>query len=452
MTDTNTPLVLLVEDDTGLQTQMKWALADHFEVHVAGTRADALKMAAKHNPDLAVIDLGLPPDPDGASEGLALLEGLIENDPAIKVVVASGNENRENALSAISYGAYDFYSKPVEIDVLRLILQRAYYLRQLEEEKRRLVGADENALQGIIANSDEMLQVCKSVERIATVDVSVLILGESGTGKELVARAVHDLSSRRDAPFIAINCAAIPENLLESELFGHEKGAFTGAVRQYIGRAEQANGGTLFLDEIGDMPYSLQSKLLRFLETRTVQRLGGTKDVNVDLRVLSASNRDLEAMVAEEKFRGDLFFRLNEVGLLIPPLRERGNDVTLIASFLLQKYAQVYDRPGVEYTGQALNAIKLHAWPGNIREMENRIKKAIVLAAGRTVSAADLGLESEMSDTKVLNLKEARDKAEVDAINVALNACDNNVSKAAKLLGVSRPTLYNLMTSHDMKV
>ena len=295
-----------------------------------------------------------------------------------------------------------------------------------------------------------MMEVCRSVERLATTDVSVLVQGESGTGKELIARAIHDLSARHDAPYVAINCAAIPENLLESELFGHEKGVFTGAVRQYIGRAEQAHGGTLFLDEIGDMPISLQSKLLRFLETRTIQRLGGTKDVELDLRIVSASNRDLENMIESDDFRSDLFFRLNEVGLKIPPLRDRGGDVSLLAAFLLQKYGNTYNRANIEFTPQALVAIRTHAWPGNIREMENRIKKAVVLTTGNKVDSMDLGLNIDAVANRVLNLKDAREKAELDAINGAMSACENNISNAAKLLGVSRPTLYNLMTADGM--
>lgn len=445
------PKLLVVEDDSGLQRQMKWALADLFDVSLASTRPEALALAKEHNPPLAVIDLGLPPDPDGATEGLSLLEGLIDNDPNIKVVVASGNEDRDNALSAISIGAYDFYSKPVEIEALKLILQRAHYLRQLEDENRRLAVTDDRPLEGIIAGSDVMLEVCRSVERVATTNVSVLIQGESGTGKEVIAKAIHDLSVRKEAPFIAINCAAIPENLLESELFGHEKGSFTGAFRQYIGRAEQAQGGTLFLDEIGDMPFSLQSKLLRFLESRTVQRLGGSKDIPIDVRVISASNRDLEGMTKTDEFRGDLYFRLNEVGLMMPPLRDRGDDIGLLASFLLNKYGQVYERPKVHFTAQALSAIKSHAWPGNIREMENRIKKAVVLAEGDRVDGAALGLSAAVAPENLLDLKQAREKAEAEAITAAMMACDQNVSKAAKILGVSRPTLYNLLSVHDLK-
>lgn len=451
MTESALPKLLVVEDDSGLQRQMKWALTEHFDVLLASARPEALALAIEQKPVLAVIDLGLPPDPDGATEGLALLEGLIENDPNIKVVVASGNEDRDNALSAISIGAYDFYSKPVEVEALKLILQRAYYLRQLEDENRRLAVPEERPLAGIIAASDVMLEVCRAVERVSTTNVSVLVQGESGTGKEVIAKAIHDLSARKDAPFVAINCAAIPENLLESELFGHEKGSFTGAFRQYIGRAEQAQGGTLFLDEIGDMPFPLQSKLLRFLESRTVQRLGGNKDIPIDVRVVSASNRDLEGMTKTDEFRGDLYFRLNEVGLVMPPLRDRGGDVSLLASFLLKKYAQAYERPKVQFTPQALNAIRSHDWPGNIREMENRIKKAIVLADGDRVDAAALGLSTATSVENLLDLKEAREKAEADAITAAMNACDNNVSKAAKILGVSRPTLYNLLSVHDLK-
>ncbi len=443
--------VLVVEDDPGLRRQMRWALGDSFNVHLAEDRTTALATMAKERPILVVLDLGLPPNPNGASEGLFLLETFLSEYQGVKVIIASGNEERSNALKAISLGAYDFFAKPVDLDQLRLILDRAWNLHKLEEENARLSQTVAGPLDGMIASSPEMMKVRRTVERVAPTDISVLVQGESGTGKEVIARGIHRLSNRAAGPFVAINCAAIPEALLESELFGYERGAFTGAVKRTIGRIEQANGGTLFLDEIGDMPLALQAKLLRFLQDRKFQRLGGQGDLAADVRVVSATNRDLRTMIAQGSFREDVFFRLNEVSILLPPLRDRGDDVLLIANALLRGFAETYRRGNIRFSASAQAVIRRFAWPGNVRELENRLKRAVVMAEKNAISPEDLGLQFEPQEGEI-NLKEIRQRAETEAILRALSACGNNLTQAAKMLGVSRPTLYNLMSSYEIKV
>jgi two-component system NtrC family response regulator len=444
--------LLIVEDDAGLQSQMRWAMSEDFAVHIAGSRTQALDVMERTAPHLVVLDLGLPPDPAGATEGLAILEHIVERYPDTKVIVASGNAERANAMKAISSGAYDFFSKPVDVDELKLILERAWQLHLLEQDNRRLTQIARGPIEGIIAASAVMIDVCRMIERVAPTDVSVLLLGESGTGKEVVARAVHRLSQRGNGPLIAVNCAAIPDNLLESELFGHERGAFTGAIKQTIGKVEQANGGTLFLDEIGDMPLALQAKLLRFLQSRTFQRVGGREDLIADLRVISASNRDLQSMIGESTFREDLYFRLNEVKIGLPALREREGDAVLIACTLLQRFAQVYKKGHLDFSPGALTAIARYEWPGNIRELENRIKRAVVLGRGSRITAVDLDIGVATEEEATASLKDVRRKAEVDAIAKALAACNYNVSRTAKSLGVSRPTLYSLLAAYNIKI
>ncbi|MCC6912948.1 MAG: PEP-CTERM-box response regulator transcription factor [Rhodospirillaceae bacterium] len=443
--------LLVVEDDAGLQSQMRWAMSNDFVVHVAGDRSEALNIMERHRPSLVVLDLGLPPDPDGATEGLGILDSILAEYPGTKIVVASGNEDRNNAIKAVSFGAYDFFGKPVDIDQLRLILERAWQLHVLEEENRRLTCPSSKALDGIIAASSVMLDVCRVVERVAPTDVSLLIMGESGTGKEMFARAVHNCSGRVRGPFVAVNCAAIPENLLESELFGYERGAFTGAVRQTKGKVEQAKNGTLFLDEIGDMPMALQAKLLRFLQNRTFQRLGGREDITVDLRIVSATNRNLAGMIAQGGFREDLFFRLNEVCITVPPLREREGDALVLAHTFLHRFAESYRKGRMDFSQGALVALSNYAWPGNVRELENRIKRAVVLAQDNRITPADLGLADSGENDAFVTLRQARRKAEVDAIQKALASCHNNLSRAAKILGVSRPTLYSLLAAYDIR-
>jgi len=450
MTDEAKRTILVVEDDPGLRTQMKWALAD-LNVITADTRESALAAFDAHKPPVMVLDLGLPPNPNGASEGLATLEAVLGRQPLTKVIIASGNEERENALRAISLGAYDFYPKPVDPQVMLLIIRRALHLFDLEAENQRLAAQKVSPLIGLVASSPKMVQLFRMVERVADANIGVLITGESGTGKEMFARAIHDTSQRANKPFVAINCAAIPDNLLESELFGHEKGAFTGAVKQTIGKVEQATTGTLFLDEIGDMPLPLQAKLLRFLQNRTIERVGGRKEIEVDVRVLSATNCDLEAKMKDGSFREDLYFRLNEIGLHIPPLRDRDGDAVVLSKFFLNKYAKEMNRPRLTFNSDALNAIAAYPWPGNVRELENRVKRSMLMADGKSITVEDLGLPTGSEITLMPTLKQVREKAEAEAVHLALAMTDFNISDAAQLLGISRPTLYELMRAFNIK-
>jgi two-component system NtrC family response regulator len=449
--DAPTRDLLVVEDDAGLQSQMRWAMSDDFVVHVAGDKAEAMNTMARHRPALVVLDLGLPPDPDGATEGLSILDAILAEHPGTKVIIASGNEDRNNAIKAVSYGAYDFFGKPVDVDQLRMILERAWTLHTLEEENRRLTCPPSKALDGIIAASSVMLDACRVLERVAPTDVSLMVLGESGTGKEMFARAAHTCSDRNRGPFVAVNCAAIPENLLESELFGHERGAFTGAVRQTKGKVEQAKNGTLFLDEIGDMPFALQAKMLRFLQDRTFQRVGGREDIVVDVRIVSATNRNLQEMITQGTFREDLYFRLNEVSITIPALREREGDSLVLAHTFLHRYAETFRKGRMDFSQGSLVAITNYPWPGNVRELENRIKRAVVLARENRITPTDLGLPETAENEAFVTLRQARRKAEVDAIQKALASCHNNLSRAAKILGVSRPTLYSLLATYDIR-
>jgi len=442
--------LLIVEDDKGLLRQLRWAFPDH-SVRPASTRREALELVRRQPVPVAIVDLGLPPDPDGATEGLAILTEIRQIAPTTKVIVATGNETREYAVRAVSLGAYDFYQKPVDIDALRLTVSRAERLFELEEENRRLTATKTvSPIDGIIAASPEMLTALRNVEKIAPTDVSVLVLGESGTGKELIADAIHRLSLRAAGPFIPINCAAIPDTLLESELFGYEKGAFTGALKQTIGKIESADRGTLFLDEIGDVPLAMQVKLLRFLQGRVIERIGGRKPVPVDLRVICATNQNLDRLMAEGQFREDLFYRLNEVTIQVPPLRERSGDSVLLANFYLQRFAADFGRPVRGFTPSAAAAINGYAWPGNVRELENRLKRAVVMTDGPFVSAADLGLAVPEEAIPSLDIRNARALAERKVIDAALAQTGRNLSQTAKLLGVSRPTLYDLLREHQV--
>jgi two-component system, NtrC family, response regulator len=453
MTDTPLRKLLIVEDDEGLQRQLRWAY-DDYEVIVAGDRATAIDMVRLHEPDVVTLDLGLPPDPDGVEEGFATLADILRLKPDTKVIVASGHGARESALRAIGSGAYDFYAKPVEIDELGLIVARAFHVHALEAENIRLasVSGGTTLLGGIITASPEMLKTVRTVERVASADVSVMLLGASGTGKELLARGLHETSGRRDGAFVAINCAAIPENLLESELFGHEKGAFTGAVKTTEGKIEQAHGGTLFLDEIGDVPLSLQVKLLRFLQERTIERVGGRKGIPVDTRVVTATHRDVDAMVASGAFREDLYYRIAEIVVTIPSLAERPGDASLLGRAFVQRFASTMRSDVTGLSPDALAALDAHSWPGNVRELENRVKRAVIMADGKLVTAADLDLaEAENADDPI-NLKSVREAADRKAIARAIARTEGNISGAAKLLGISRPTLYDLLKSYDIAV
>ena len=442
--------LLIVDDDSGLLRQLRWAFADH-KVALAGTREEAIGRIRDEAAPVAILDLGLPPDPDGASEGLATLMTIREIAPATKVIIATGNETREHALRAIALGAYDFYQKPIDIEVLQMIVGRAEQLFEIEAENRRLTeSVTASTIDGIVASSPQMLQVLRNIEKIAPADVTVLLLGESGTGKELLAQAIHKLSSRSRAPFVPINCAAIPETLIESELFGHEKGAFTGAVRQTIGRIESAHRGTLFLDEIGDLPLPMQVKLLRFLQDQIVERVGGRKPVQVDVRIVCATNQDLDRMMAEGRFREDLYYRLNEVRVQVPPLRHRPGDATALATYFLRRFAGEFGRPAGGLGISALVAIRDYPWPGNVRELANRIKRAVVMTDQSLITAADLDLSTPGEDAQSLDIRSARARAEREVIQMALAQAGTNLSKAAKLLGISRPTLYDLLQQHQL--
>lgn len=443
--------ILVVEDDPGVQSQMKWAL-DDLEVLVASDRSEALAILRKEAPRVIVLDLGMPPDEAGVTEGLATLEEALRLDPSTKVIVASGNSERVHAVEAVRLGAYDYCSKPVDIDALKLIIGRAFHLYDLEADYDRLAGEKtDEPFKGVIASSAKMLKICKGIEKVAGADVSILFTGESGTGKEVMAKALHRLSSRAEGPFVAINCAAIPENLLESELFGHEKGAFTGAVQQQVGKVEGAHGGTLFLDEIGDMPLSLQAKVLRFLQERQFERVGGRALIQVDVRLVSATNMNLEEAIADGRFREDLYYRLNEISFHIPPLRERAGDTGLLAKFYLARFANLYKKKNRGFTDEAIGAIDAYGWPGNVRELENKLKRAVVMSEGAPIEPDDLDLEMGEGEFVFPTLRQVRERAEREVIEQALVVSDTNVTRAAKLLGVSRPTLYELMKSLGMK-
>jgi two-component system NtrC family response regulator len=394
----------------------------------------------------------LPPDPDGISEGLATLEQVLDLAPHTKVIVVTGNGDRESAVEAVSLGAYDFYHKPLDTDVLKLIVDRAFYLFDLEEQNRRLMSTQHSSpLEGVIASSDRMLKVCRLIEKVAPTVATTLLLGESGTGKEVLARAVHSLSPRAQKRFVAINCAAIPENLLESELFGYEKGAFTGATKQTPGKIEYADSGTLFLDEIGDMPMALQAKLLRFLQERVVERVGGREEIPVDVRVVCATNQNLQTAIAEGRFREDLYYRISEVTAEIPPLRERDHDAVVLARAFLSRLSAKHGRNIRGFTRDAVWAIDAYAWPGNVRELENRVNRAVIMADSKQISAADLDLEDvEPGEPDELNLRAVRQRAERQALQRGLAMTDGNISKAAELLGVTRPTFYDLMQKHSL--
>ncbi|WP_428333829.1 PEP-CTERM-box response regulator transcription factor [Novosphingobium sp.] len=447
------PKLLIVEDDPGLQAQLKWAYED-FEVFVAGDRQTAIALLRSEEPTVVTLDLGLPPDPDGVSEGFAVLDEIMALKPDTKVIVASGHGARESAQRAIQHGAYDFYAKPVDIDTLGLIVRRAQHVAKLETENRQLAQRapqDNRVLGRLITAAPEMIKVARTIERVANTNVSVMLLGASGTGKELLARGLHEASGRARGAFVAINCAAIPENLLESELFGHEKGAFTGAVKMTEGKIEQASGGTLFLDEVGDIPLQLQVKLLRFLQERTIERIGGRRAIEVDTRIVCATHQNLEAMIAEARFREDLYYRLAEIVIRIPGLSERAGDAALLARVFLTRYAAEMNPAVKGFAPDALAAIDGWGWPGNVRELENRLKRAVIMADGRLVTAGDLDLSEPEPEDQTLNLKSARETTDRRMIRHALSRSEGNISNTARLLGISRPTLYDLLKQYDLQ-
>lgn len=438
--------ILLVEDDVGLQRQMQWTLDPHPMI-AAGTRTEALRAFEDGDIRIVILDLGLPPDPDGATEGLKILDTILSNAPQTKVIILSGNADHDVAVNAVARGAFDFISKPIDGEVLKLIVERAVRMFDLEEENRHLKATADRRMPGFVFGSSQMQQVAQTIERIARTDASVLVLGESGTGKELIARALHDSSLRAHAKLVAINCASIPENLLESELFGHERGAFTGAIKQTLGKFEIADKGTLFLDEIGDMPVALQAKLLRFLQSRQFERVGGRQTLTVNVRVISATNQPLATLVKDGRFREDLYYRLNEIRIELPPLRDRDGDAVILAHHFRNLYNREHSRNLRGFTKEALLALQAHKWPGNVRELENRVKRAVIMSDGPLITADDLELIAE-GKPRNLNLRDHMRELEGALLREALAVSDGNVSKAAKLMGISRPQVYNLMSAH----
>ncbi|MBL8394716.1 MAG: PEP-CTERM-box response regulator transcription factor [Candidatus Accumulibacter sp.] len=446
------PYLLIVEDDRALQKQMRWAF-DQYEALTADDRESALQLVRRYQPPVVTMDLGLPPDADAVSEGFKLLEQILTQAPDTKVIVLTGQNDRANALRAIALGAYDFFAKPFEVEMLGLTIERAYRLYELQKENERLQAMQQpDVLSGLITRDPALLRVCRTIERVAVTDATVLLLGESGTGKELLARGVHESSPRRRERFVAINCAAIPDSLLESELFGYEKGAFTGAAKTTLGKIETANNGTLMLDEIGDLPHALQAKLLRFLQERVIERIGGRQEIPVNVRIVCATHQNLQGLISEGRFREDLYYRLAEIVVTIPPLRDRLGDASLLAHAFVRRFAAENNRGGMTLREDALRAIEAHAWPGNVRELENCIKRAVIMAEGNQITAEDIGrLGGLQAEETVLDLRVARDDAERRVIIAALARADGNVVKAAEMLGVSRPTLYDMMHRFGLK-
>jgi two-component system NtrC family response regulator len=447
----NKQYLLVVEDDKGLQRQLRWAF-ENFEVVISGDREDAIAQLRRVQPGVVLLDLGLPPDPGGVTEGLATLQEILSLTPETKIIVVTGDNDRTNAVKAIGLGAYDFYQKPVDPEILGMIVDRAYKVHELERENRRLkVNGKKAPLTGIIATSPQMFEVCRTVEKVAPTEISKFVMGDSGTGKERFAQAIHELSNRSNHQMIAINCAAIPENLLESELFGYEKGAFTGAIKTTPGKIEYADGGTLFLDEIGDLPMELQAKLLRFLQERVVERVGGRREIPVDVRIVCATHQDLTRLIEEGRFREDLYYRVSEITINIPPLKDREGDALVLAKAFLEQFTRELNSRVKGFDPEALRAIESYEWPGNVRELESRIKRATIMADSVYITPDDLQLQVDAAETLPLNMKQVREDAERKAILRALNHCGENISEAATTLGITRPTLYNLIEKLGIK-
>ena len=442
--------LLIVEDDLALQKQMRWAF-DACETVVASDRESAIAQLRKHEPAVVTMDLGLPPAPDDVSEGFKLLREILTLAPDTKVIVLTGQHDRENAVKAVGLGAYDFFAKPFEPELLNLTVERAFRMHDLQMENARLAALEGSPLSGLLTRDPGMLKICRTIEKLASASATVALLGESGTGKEILARGLHMLSPRARERFVAINCAAIPDTLLESELFGYEKGAFTGAVRQTLGKIETANGGTLFLDEIGDLPLALQAKLLRFLQERSIERIGGREEIPVDVRIVCATHRDLKAQIQAGVFREDLYYRLAEIVIEIPALREREGDATFLAHAFVQRFAKENGRRAPMLADDALSAIEAHRWPGNVRELENCIKRAVIMADGDCISAEDLGLAAGDEDLSIFNLRQVREDAERAAVLKVIARTNGNIARAAEILGVSRPSLYDLLGRFGLK-
>ncbi|WP_369413189.1 PEP-CTERM-box response regulator transcription factor [Pseudomaricurvus albidus] len=450
MNDTERHL-LVVEDDPGLQSQLRWCF-DDFNVAISSNREEAIAMVRRQPPGVVLLDLGLPPDPGGVTEGMNTLREIQALSPTTRIIVVTGDHDRDHAVKAIGLGAYDFYQKPVDAEILTLMVNRAYSVYELEQENQRLHTLQkESPLEGIIGSSPQILKVCRTIEKVAPSDITTLLLGASGTGKEVFARALHNLSSRKKQKLVAINCAAIPENLLESELFGYEKGAFTGAAKQTPGKIEYANGGTLFLDEIGDLPLELQSKLLRFLQERVIERVGGRKEIPVDVRIICATHQDLSTHIQDGRFREDLFYRISEITVNIPKLKDREGDALLLARTFLNRFSSEHGKNLRRFSDDAIQAIEGYSWPGNVRELESRIKRAVIMADNNHITAEDLEIEFDPAEKTPLNLKQIREEAERNAILRALNHSNDNISETAKSLGVTRPTLYNMLEKYNLK-
>ena len=444
--------LLIVEDDPALQKQLRWSF-DQFETLTAGDRESALTQIHRHSPAVVTMDLGLPPDADSVSEGFRLLEQILATAPDTKVIVLTGQNDRANALRAIGLGAYDFFAKPFEPELLTLTIERAFRLYDLQQENRRLQASQQPAaLAGLLTRDAGMLRICRTIEKVATSNATVLLLGESGTGKEVLARGLHEASPRKNERFVAINCAAIPDNLLESELFGYEKGAFTGAAKMTPGKIESAHGGTLMLDEIGDLPHALQAKLLRLLQERVIERLGGRQEIPVDVRIVCATHQDLKTLIKEGRFREDLFYRLAEIVINIPPVRERQGDAALLAHAFVRRFSAEQNRSNMTLTEDATRMVEAHQWPGNVRDLENCIKRAVIMADGSQITRDDIGLDlAENLDSEFIDLRRIRDDAERNAVVTALSRANCNVVRAAEILGISRPTLYDLMHRLGLK-
>lgn len=450
MTDKRKPL-LVIEDDPALQKQMRWAL-DQYEVLLADDRDSAVAQLRRHEPAVITMDLGLPPHPDEPTTGFALLQEILALTPEAKVIVITGQHDRANAVRSIALGAYDFCEKPFQPELLSLIIERAYRLSELQEENRRLQNSQLSpGNSGILTRDPEMQKLCRTVEKVAATNATVMLLGESGTGKELLARSLHANSPRKGNRFVAINCAAIPDNLLESELFGYEKGAFTGAAKQTPGKIEVANGGTLFLDEIGDLPMALQAKLLRFLQERVIERIGGRDEIPVDVRIVCATHQQLKSLISTNRFREDLYYRLAEIVLDIPPLKLRKGDASLLAHAFVRRFSEEQRAGTMVLLPEAVDAIEAYGWPGNVRELENRAKRAVIMAEGNSLRAEDFGLEATDPEPELFNLRRVRDEAEREAIVKVLGRVNSNISRAAEVLGVSRPTLYDLLDKYGLR-
>ena len=442
--------ILIVDDEEGIRTQLSWALQDEYEILMASTAEEALEATRREKPDLVALDISLSPY-EYDKDGLDVLEDLLQTDPFLKVIMITGHGERENALRAIGSGATDFYTKPINLEELKVIIKRALHIQKLERENRTLIeNLEERKFEEIIGTSNKMVEVFKTIKKIATPDVTVLITGESGTGKEMVAKAVHRQSLRKDKPFVTINCGAIPETLLESELFGHEKGAFTDAYIQKKGKFEYAEGGTIFLDEIGELPLSLQVKILRFLQDHQIERIGGKEPIPLDLRIIAATNKPLEKEVQSNKFREDLYYRLSVINIHLPPLRERDDDVIILANAFLNIFSKEYNKANLSFSHRSIIKLKEYNWPGNVRELENKIKRAAIMCQSKRITPSDLGFSLE-EPKKPFSLQSIKERVEKEAILEALNVNDWNVSNAARYLSVSRTTLYGLIDKYKLK-